>query len=199
MQKRPDLSTLTGKAFPVQASQNPGITQKINGSVKAQVMCPGGRFPYQNKRRQVGPLHASHPARCACKAHGRCPHPAAQLCSNQHWLLLSKAGAEMVKPAFCNQILSLKHTCISEDESAARRLNVLCASPCPAVKPSWGVMSTQHQPPQFRQLRQNRWRCPAWAPVTALALDIKCMSNLLINSAWKQPGDMFFHWKHISS
>lgn len=154
MQRGPDLSALAGKAFPVQALQNPGITWKIDGSVKAQVMCPGGRFPYQDKRRQVGPLHAPYPARCACRAHGRCPHSAAPAlpCSAPAAPEQSRSRNGQTSLSQPDP-LSKKNTCISEDESAACHLNVLCVSPCPAVKPSSGVMSTQHRRPQLLQLR----------------------------------------------
>lgn len=33
------------KVFSIQAMQNPGITQKMNGNIRAQAMCPGGSFP----------------------------------------------------------------------------------------------------------------------------------------------------------
>lgn len=49
MQRGPDLSAPTSKAFPIQAMQNPDITQKMKyksrvGSIKAQAVCSGGIF-----------------------------------------------------------------------------------------------------------------------------------------------------------
>lgn len=45
MQRGPGLAVPIAKAFSIQPMQNPGITQKMNASIKAQAMCPGGSFP----------------------------------------------------------------------------------------------------------------------------------------------------------
>ena len=95
----------------------------------------------------VGDVPALQPQLCLpCSAQGVLPN---------------KAGAETVKPDFCNQGLFLK-------PPASLRMSQLLAvrmcsvsRPVLLVKPCWEMMSTPHRPRQLLQLRQNRWRLPS--------------------------------------
>lgn len=202
--------------------QYPGISQAVNGAIKAQVES-WKWFSLLEPRvglvwalvltRHTSVQHQelsgleqagwtlSSPSFRVCR---QSPWEMSQPCSPSSAPLSNRctqglSGSRKGQTRLLQAGLVSENTCISEDESAACHLNALCISPCPTCETQLRDDAHPALTLSAAAAQAEPLAAASLGTATALALDIQCVSNLVINSGCKQPSDIFSHWKHISS